>query len=179
MAERTAEREEVAERTAVEAEAIARVDAAARSAAEDRQRAAVIAGDAAALERRAAEDGERAAELRETAAERLEKVRLSEEAAAASELRAAEHRTALAVAEVTALEAEDVARLGVRERAERKVARMILSAHTMVPPGQAPERPDKYAVSLEAIGDALGVGRTVAGERRDAAEALIVDGYRG
>ncbi|MEU2543849.1 hypothetical protein ABZ618_00095 [Streptomyces roseolus] len=66
-----------------------------------------------------------------------------------------------------------------RERAERKVARLILAAHHNLPADQRPESPDMYAVSLETVQDALGIARTVAGQRRQAAADLIADGYTG
>ncbi|MBT2611437.1 hypothetical protein J7I97_25055 [Streptomyces sp. ISL-87] len=56
---------------------------------------------------------------------------------------------------------------------------MILAAHAALPAAQRPERPDMYAVTLEVVGEALGVSRTVAGERRQAAADLIAGGYTG
>ncbi|MEU3749072.1 hypothetical protein AB0E71_28360 [Streptomyces narbonensis] len=36
-----------------------------------------------------------------------------------------------------------------------------------------------YAITLEQVGDAIGVSQTVAGERRKAAADLIANGYTG
>ncbi|WP_327286679.1 DUF2637 domain-containing protein [Streptomyces sp. NBC_01205] len=178
-AERTAERAEQAERTAAEVEAEARTAAAHRSAAEDRKLAATAMAEVAASERSAAQDRRNAAVADGEAAEHLAKLRQAEEQTAEAERRAAEHRAATAQAEAAALEAEDLARLTARERAERKSARMILAAHAALPAGQRPERPDMYAVSLEEVGEALRVSRTVASERRQAGAELIANGYTG
>ncbi|MFE2553638.1 hypothetical protein ACFXGI_34660 [Streptomyces sp. NPDC059355] len=78
------------------------------------------------------------------------------------------HREAAARAELAAQEAEDTARLSARERAERRVARMILAAGG-----------DQKAVLLADIEAELNVGRTVASERRQAAADLIAGGYTG
>ncbi|MFI8371990.1 hypothetical protein [Streptomyces sp. NPDC085466] len=81
--------------------------------------------------------------------------------------------------EAAALEAEDTARLSPRERAERKVARLILTAHHNLPADQRPAEPDMYAVSLEVVQEVLGVSHTVAGQRRQVAADLIATGYTG
>ncbi|MFE9222381.1 DUF2637 domain-containing protein [Streptomyces lavendulae] len=167
-AERTAEREEQAERSAAEAESVARAEASRRSAAEDRRRAAAAQAEAEAKERSAAEDRRKTAEADRIAqAARADAAALAEREANAARL-AAEHRQATARAELAAQEAEDAARLSARERAERRVARMILAAGG-----------DEKAVPLAAIEAELNVGRTVAGERRQAAADLIAGGYTG
>lgn len=165
-AERAAEREEEAERSAVEADALARAEAARRSAAEDRRKTAAATAEAEANERKAAEDRLSAAEADRLAnAARAEAAALAEQAADATR-RTAEHREAFARAELAAQEAEHLARMPLRERAERKVARMILAAGG-----------DEKAVPLADIEAELNVGRTIASERRQAAAALIARGY--
>ncbi|MFF8618522.1 DUF2637 domain-containing protein [Streptomyces sp. NPDC015350] len=178
-AERAAEREETAEKTADEAAAEARTLAAKREAKEHERK---IAEAAEAVERSKRQAAEEKAEAERLEAERLSDIARQEEA----ERITAEARAATAVArevaaraELAAQEAEDEARLGLRERAERKVARMILAAHAALPVDERPETPDKYAVSLDQVSEAIGVGQTVAGQRRDAAAGLIADGYTG
>ena len=97
---------------------------------------------AAEADRRAAETERAAAETRRAAAEadrkkaeedRLQEVALADAAranqeAAEAEKAAAETRRAAAEIEQRAVEAEDVAKLKPRERAVRRVARMILVA---------------------------------------------------
>ncbi|MGV9693897.1 hypothetical protein ACWDUX_32900 [Streptomyces sp. NPDC003444] len=80
---------------------------------------------------------------------------------------------------MAALEAEDTARLSPVERAVRKVARMILAAHAALPADQRPATPDMYAITLDQVGEAIGVSTTVAGQRRQAAADLIATGYTG
>ncbi|WP_331726174.1 DUF2637 domain-containing protein [Streptomyces sp. NBC_01276] len=178
-AERAAERQELAERTAEEAEAEAREEAARRSAAEDRRRTAAATAEAEDKERRAAEDKLRAAEANRIAKEHGRAAAEAEKATAEAERSTAEHRAAVERAELAALEAEDLARLGIRERAERKVARMILAAWSALPAGERPERPHIKLVSLEDVGSVLNVSRTIAGDRRQAAMDLIEAGYAG
>ncbi|MEV6332276.1 DUF2637 domain-containing protein [Streptomyces sp. NPDC051909] len=189
-AERIAQREEQAEKTAAEAEAEART-LAARRAAEEHDRA--IAEAAATVKKKEAEaaeaDRKQAAEAAaaKSEAERLEAERLeniarqktAERVAAEEAAAAAVARETAARAELAAQEAEDIARLSPRERAERKVARMILAAHAALPDDQRPAVPDMYAVSLEEVGEEIGVSRTVASERRQAAADLIAGGYAG
>ncbi|MGW6865887.1 DUF2637 domain-containing protein [Streptomyces sp. NPDC054901] len=178
-AERAAERTEQAERSAAEAEAEAREEAARRSAAEARKATARAMAEAEAKERSAAEDRRRVAEADRIAKEERRAAAAAAEATAESERRTAEHRAAAERAELAAQEAEDLARMPARERAERKVARMILAAWGALPADVRPEHPDKNAVSLEDVGAALNVSRTVAGERRQAAADLIAAGYTG
>nr|AAS45809.1 SLV.26 [Streptomyces lavendulae] len=177
-AERSAEREEQAERSAEEAEAKAREEAARRSIAEDRKRTADATAEAEAKERSAAADKLFTAEANRIAKEHDRAAAKAEEETAESERRAAEHRAATERAELAAQEAEDLARLGARERAERKVARMILAAWNALPAEERPDQMDKV-VSLDEVGAALNVKQTVAGERRQAAMDLIKAGYAG
>ncbi|MFZ3475778.1 DUF2637 domain-containing protein [Streptomyces sp. 2.9] len=167
-AERTAEREAEAEQSAAEAEAVARAEEDRRRAAEDRRKTAAATADADAKERSAAEDRRKTAQADHEAAAHRARTRQAEEQVTEAERRAAEHREAIQKAELAAQEAEDMARLSPRERAERRVARMILAAGggmSMVP--------------LAAVEAELNVGRTVAGERRQAAADLIASGYTG
>ncbi|MFF9011015.1 DUF2637 domain-containing protein [Streptomyces goshikiensis] len=165
-AERTAERDAQAERSAVEADALARAEAARLSAAEDRRKTAAATAEAEAKERKAAEDRRATAEAdriaKEARADAAEEAKREAEAAR----NAAVERERTARAELAAREAEDAARLSTRERAERRVARMILAAGG-----------DKDAVPLADIEAELNVGRTVASERRQAAAELIASGY--
>ncbi|MDA5283683.1 DUF2637 domain-containing protein [Streptomyces sp. Isolate_45] len=165
-AERTAERDAQAERSAVEADALARAEAVRLSAAEDRRKTATATAEAEAKERKAAEDRRATAEAdriaKEARADAAEAAKREAEAARS----AAVERERTARAELAAREAEDAARLSTRERAERRVARMILAAGG-----------DKDAVPLADIEAELNVGRTVASERRQAAAELIASGY--
>ncbi|MCX4721994.1 DUF2637 domain-containing protein [Streptomyces virginiae] len=179
VAERAAERTERAERSAAEAEAEAREEAARRSAAEDHRATARATAEAEAKERSAAEDRRRAAEADRIAKEERRAAAAAVEAEAESVRRTAEHRAATEHAELAAQEAEDLARMPARERAERKVARMILAAWAALPADERPDRLEKSAVSLEEVGAALNVSRTIAGERRQAAMDLIAAGYTG
>ncbi|MFF0561512.1 DUF2637 domain-containing protein [Streptomyces sp. NPDC004266] len=189
-AERIAAREEEAQKTAAEAEAEARALAAKRQAkADDLAIAEAEAETARKLEEarrrhaeafrlekeQAAAEARREAELAEFAARKAAAEQQEAEATAAAALARAE----AARAELAALEAEDIARLSPRERAERKVARMILTAHTALPADQRPQAPDMYAITLEQVMDALGVSQTIAGQRRQAAADLIAGGYTG
>ncbi|MFH8387683.1 DUF2637 domain-containing protein [Kitasatospora sp. NPDC018058] len=165
--------------TAAAAEAKARAAEAEERAAEARARAAETDERAAETEERAAEARARAAEHDARTAE-AEARSLEAEAAQAEALAradeakagAAEARRRAAEREARALEAEDAARLTPRERAARKVARMILSA---TPHGHAP---DPEAVDLQTIADAFGVSSSTASAYRTEAAALLADGYR-
>ncbi|MFD3334603.1 hypothetical protein ACFWV1_18385 [Streptomyces sp. NPDC058700] len=129
-----------------------------------------------ALALRARADADQAdADRAEAAARRA----AAESAAAESQAAAVHARAEAARAEVAVLEAEDTARLTPVERAVRKVARLILAAHHAIPASRKPQAPDMYAVSLEAVQDALHVSHTVAGQRRQAAGDLIANGYTG
>ncbi|MFE7268394.1 DUF2637 domain-containing protein [Streptomyces sp. NPDC057592] len=174
-----AEREAAAEKTADEAAAEARTLAAKRAAKEHERR---IAEATLAVERAARETAEEKAETERLEAERLDSIARQKKAEAeTAEAKAAAYvaREAAARAEIAAQEAEEEAGLSRRERAERKIARMILAAHAALPADQRPEVPDMYAVSLEQVSEAIGVGQTVAGQRRQAAADLIAGGYTG
>ncbi|MET8968519.1 hypothetical protein [Streptomyces hydrogenans] len=82
----------------------------------------------------------------------------------------------MAAIEAAALERRTLPRLTLVERAVRKVARMILAAHHLIPASRKPPAPDMYAVSLETAQEALGVFHTAAGQRRQAAADLIATG---
>ncbi|WP_150226124.1 DUF2637 domain-containing protein [Streptomyces filamentosus] len=154
-AEAAAQREAETLKTAAEREAEARAAAALRAAETDRRAAAEAAAEA----------GRKKAEAERLEAEPLESLARQEEAVRAAEQAKADAailRELAARTEAAALEAEDTARLSPRERAERKVARLILAAHHALPADQRPETPDMYAVSLETVQDALGVSHTVA-----------------
>lgn len=148
-----------ARRRAAEAE---RAASEARAAAAEVNRAASEA-EAAASEalRRAEEDKRRAAALE---AERAR----AEQTAAEAKQAAAEARRAAAETELRAVEAEDQLKLSPRERAVRKVARIILAQHH----GQADRLP------LEAITDAFAVSMSTASDYRKEAAQLIAGGYR-
>ncbi|MEU3400647.1 hypothetical protein [Streptomyces filamentosus] len=64
----------------------------------------------------------------------------------------------------------------IAEQAEDTAA---AAAHAALPDDQRPDHPDMYAVSLDEIAVLLNVGKTAAGERRQAADELIRSGYRG
>ncbi|WP_329039926.1 DUF2637 domain-containing protein (plasmid) [Streptomyces sp. NBC_01725] len=136
-------------------------------AAQTREQAARIAADAARREEETGrQERERASARRRAAEETAEAERL--------ELEAERLRAELRQVEAAAEAAEDYLRLQPRERNARRVARMLLVAHPAgTPAGQMdPER----VPSLE-IGERLGVGRTVAGELRKEALALLAAGY--
>ncbi|MGW7711595.1 DUF2637 domain-containing protein [Streptomyces sp. NPDC054771] len=178
-AEMIAEREAAAEKTAEEADAEARTLASLRQVKEHERE---IAEATAEAERRKREAIQEKAEAERLEAERLESIarqKTAEAATAEAEAAAFAAREAAAHAEIAAQEAEEEAGLSRRERAERKVARMILAAHAALPADERPEAPDKYGVSLDQVSEAIGVGQTVAGQRRDAAADLIAGGYTG
>jgi hypothetical protein len=147
-----------ADQRAAEAE---RDAAEARAAAAETNRAAaeVEAAAAEAADRKAAADRRRA-QLEKQAAEDVQ-------AAAEAKRRAAEARRAAAEIELRAVEAEDQLKLSPRERAVRKVARIIHTQHA----GQADQLP------LDAIAETFAVSVTTASEYRKEAAALIADGY--
>ncbi|MFD5110343.1 hypothetical protein [Streptomyces cinereoruber] len=162
----------LAQAEAREAEALRRSEQeqALRATAQADKVQALAAEQEAAARVAAAQAAQAEAAARQAAAERVQ----------AEALAAIEHaRAEAARAEVAALEAEDTARLSPVERAVRKVARMILAAHAVLPADQRPEHSDMYAVTLEQVGEAIGVSRTVAGDRRQAAADLIATGYTG
>ncbi len=150
------------------AEARRRAAEAEEAAAEARARAAETEQRAAEVERDAAEVRARTVEInRRFAAAEAEQARAEADAAEAQQ-RAAEARRAAAEMELRAVEAEDQLKLSPRERAVRKVARLILARHA----GQADQLP------LEAITEAFAVSLSTASEYRKEAAALIASGYR-
>ncbi|MGY3341021.1 hypothetical protein ACVW0K_007214 [Streptomyces filamentosus] len=188
--ERAAEQVERAEKTAEEkaaearaAEAVAAKEAAERLAAEERAKAAKAEEEAVAALRRAKKEAEDMAV--EEARRKVELARQEEEEARAQKATAEALADAAALRELAArrekeaVEAEDIARLSVGERADRKVARMILATHFAMPEDQRPETPDMRAVSLEQIQHELGISSSLASRRREAAAQLIAEGYTG
>ncbi|WP_285739320.1 DUF2637 domain-containing protein [Kitasatospora phosalacinea] len=162
--------------SAAEAQAIETATiAAARRGAAEADKAAAEKEEAAAEARRAArEAARREAEeeaRREAALASVEQSRL----AAAEALRAAaETRLAAAEIEQRAVEAEDVAKLTPRQRAVRKVARMLLAAA-----GSETGRISLEMVALARIQEELGVSSTAtASEYRIEAAELLNQGYR-
>ncbi|KAB2977461.1 DUF2637 domain-containing protein [Streptomyces sp. SS1-1] len=160
-----ADRVAAAEAQAIETQAIAE---AREAAAEANRRAAETERAAAETQRATAEAARKKAEE-----ERLAKVALADAAraeteAAEAERAAAETRRAAAEIERRAVEAEDVAKLKPRERAVRKVARMILATG-----GEADRVP------LADIQHELAVTSPgTASEYRQEAAELLAGGYR-
>ncbi|WP_052391612.1 DUF2637 domain-containing protein [Streptomyces sp. NRRL B-24484] len=192
-AERAAEATSAAEVAALESAGAAEADArkadAEKQAALARKAAAEAEKEAAEVRRQAAETDERAAEAKrrsaqEAAAEAEARRQEEEDKAAAAmaklgqadalrraaetEKTAAELREEAALVELRAVEAEDEARLGVRERAARRLARVILAEHGG----------DAEAMSLEDVAALLGLAIPTASERRREAAELIASGYR-
>ncbi|MFB8247350.1 DUF2637 domain-containing protein [Streptomyces sp. NPDC055952] len=160
-----ADRVAAAEAQAIETQAIAE----ARKAAAEADRRAAETEKAAAETRRAAAETER----KKAEENRLREVALADaaraqQAAAEAERAAAETRRAAAEIERRAVEAEDAAKLKPRERAVRKVARMILAAG-----GNADQLP------LTKIQHELAVTSPgTASEYRQEAAELLAGGYR-
>ncbi|MFJ1902166.1 DUF2637 domain-containing protein [Streptomyces sp. NPDC088115] len=135
-----------------------------RQAAQDRQAQAAaeaeakrLEADAARLERQAAEDKHKAGRaLHDDAQARDEAARLDHEAA--------QRRAEIARTERQAAEDEDAARLQPRERAVRKVARMLLTSTT-------------GTVALYEIEQACGVKDSTASDYLKEARALVSAGY--
>ncbi|MFD9592031.1 DUF2637 domain-containing protein [Kitasatospora sp. NPDC059973] len=162
-----ADRIAAAEAAAVETQTIAEAKLAAREA--DRA-AAETAKAAAETRREAAERNRLADEERARQAAALAAVEQSNLAAAETARAAAEIRLAAAEIERRAVEAEDVARLKPRERAVRKVVRMILAVS---PEGDADLLP------LADIQQEVGVtSYGTASEYRQEAADLLASGYR-
>lgn len=149
---------EAQERAAVTREAAAVTE---RAAAAAEEAAAGTRARAAAVNRRAAEDEARIEVAQKSTAE-------ARADAAEADKRAAAARAHVAEMEVRAVAMEDEAKLSPRERAARKVARMILTS------------PDRTAddVDLATIADALGVSPSTASDYRRAAADLIFAGYQ-
>ncbi|MCP8706288.1 DUF2637 domain-containing protein [Streptomyces sp. AC04842] len=160
-----ADRVAAAEAQAIETQAIAE----AREAAAEANRRAAETERAAAETRRVAAEADR----KKAEEERLAKVALADAAraekeAAEAERAAAETRRVAAEIERRAVEAEDVAKLKPRERAVRRVARMILAAG-----GDADRLP------LADIQHELAVTSPgTASEYRQEAAELLAGGYR-
>ncbi|MFH9016099.1 DUF2637 domain-containing protein [Streptomyces sp. NPDC017943] len=160
-----ADRVAAAEAQAIETRAIAE----ARKAAAEADRRAAETEKAAAETRRAAAEADR----KKAEENRLREVALADaaraqQAAAEAERAAAETRRAAAEIERRAVEAEDAAKLKPRERAVRKVARMILAAG-----GNADQLP------LTKIQHELAVTSPgTASEYRQEAAELLAGGYR-
>jgi hypothetical protein len=160
-----ADRVAAAEAQAIETQTIAE---AREAAAEANRRAAETERAAAETQRATAEANRKKAEE-----ERLREVALADAArakqeAAEAERAAAETRRAAAEIERRAVEAEDVAKLKPRERAVRRVARMILAAG-----GDADRLP------LADIQHELAVTSPgTASEYRQEAAELLAGGYR-
>ncbi|MFF9870164.1 DUF2637 domain-containing protein [Streptomyces sp. NPDC013953] len=160
-----ADRVTAAEAQAIETQAIA----------EARQAAAEADRRAAEVERAAAETRVAAAEAdrKKVEEERLRELAQSDIAraqkeAAEAEKAAAEIRRAAAEVERRAVEAEDVAKLSPRERAVRRVARMVLGTAA----GVANQLP------LAEIQRELEVSPGTASEYRQEAAELLAGGYR-
>ncbi|MEV5432750.1 DUF2637 domain-containing protein [Streptomyces sp. NPDC052701] len=160
-----ADRVAAAEAQAIETQAIAE----ARQAAAEADRRAAETEKAAAETRRAAAEADRkkAEEDRRREAALADIARAKKEAAEA-ERAAAETRRVAAEIERRAVEAEDAAKLSPRERAVRKVARMILGSAAGVA-GQLP---------LADIQRKLEVSPGTASEYRQEAAELLAAGYR-
>lgn len=156
-----AELEAQAVETAAMAEARRRTAEADKAAAETADAAAETRRRAAEIDRLAADERAREAAADAAAARSRKDTAEADEAAAETRRRAAE-------VEAAAIEMEDAARLSPRERAARKVARMVL-AHA----GGDSER-----LPLDAITEAFGVAYSTASEYRTEAAALLANGYR-
>ncbi|WP_308014156.1 DUF2637 domain-containing protein [Streptantibioticus parmotrematis] len=165
-------------RLAAEADRVAAAEAQAietAEIAEARQRAAEADRAAAETERAAAETRRRAAEADRLAAQENERkatadatTQAARKREAETEYAAAETRLAAAEVERRAVEIEDVAKLKPRERAVRRVARMILGVG-----GDADRLP------LADIQAELAVASPgTASEYRQEAAILLADGYR-
>ncbi|WP_331730778.1 DUF2637 domain-containing protein (plasmid) [Streptomyces sp. NBC_00016] len=161
-----ADRVAAAEAQAIETQTIAEARAA---AAEANRRAAETEEAAAETRRRAAEADRHAAEETERQALADARTQAARKAEAEAEYRAAEIRLAAAEIERAAVEAEDTARLTPRQRAVRKVARMILA--------QADGAADR--LPLADIQRELSVTSPgTASEYRAEATELLAQGYR-
>ena len=160
-----ADRVAAAEAQAIETQAIAE----ARQAAAEADRRAAETEKAAAETRRAAAEADRKkAEEERRQAAALADIARSQKEAAEAERAAAETRRVAAEIERAAVEAEDAAKLKPRERAVRKVARMILAAG-----GDADRLP------LAEIQNELAVTSPgTASEYRQEAAELLAGGYR-
>ncbi|MEW1914487.1 DUF2637 domain-containing protein [Kitasatospora sp. NPDC085895] len=161
-----ADRIAAAEERAIETQTIA----VARRAAAEADAAAAETEKAVAERRRAAAEADRlAAEEKAREAAALADIERSRKAAAEMAQAAAETRRAAAEIERRAVETEDIAKLRPRERAVRKVARMILATA-----GGAAEQ-----LPLADIQRELEVSSpATASEYRQEATELLAQGYR-
>ncbi|WP_333744032.1 DUF2637 domain-containing protein [Streptomyces ardesiacus] len=160
-----ADRVAAAEAQAIETQAIAE---ARQAAAEADRRAAETERAAAETRRAAAEADRKKAEEERRRAVALADTARSQKEAAEAERAAAETRRVAAEIERRAVEAEDAAKLKPRERAVRKVARMILAVG-----GDADQLP------LADIQRELAVTSPgTASEYRQEAAELLAGGYR-
>ncbi|MGA5564304.1 DUF2637 domain-containing protein [Streptomyces platensis] len=161
-----ADRAAAAEAQAIETQTIAE----ARRATAEADQAAAEAEEAAAETRRAAAELDaKKAEEEERKETATANTQLARKAAAEAAAAAAETRLAAAETERRAVEAEDTAKLKPRERAVRKVARMILASAD----GDADRLP------LADIQRELGVTSPgTASEYRQEAAELLAGGYR-
>ncbi|MDT0614454.1 DUF2637 domain-containing protein [Streptomyces lancefieldiae] len=160
-----ADRVAAAEAQAIETQAIAE---ARQAAAEADRRAAETERAAAETRRAAAEADRKKAEEERRQAAALADIARSQKEAAEAERAAAETRRVAAEIERRAVEAEDAAKLKPRERAVRKVARMILAVG-----GDANQLP------LADIQRELAVTSPgTASEYRQEAAELLAGGYR-
>ncbi|MEU9647210.1 hypothetical protein AB0D72_35340, partial [Streptomyces sp. NPDC048188] len=148
------------------AEARRKAAADARKAKEDELAAAKAEADAKAERARAAEAEMEEERQKAVRAQALRDAQRAEADAEAERARAAEARRWFAVLEAEAATADDYADLTPRQRKARKVARLILA-----------KGGDVDRVPLSDIEDAVGVGRTVAGDIRKEAQELLADGY--
>ncbi|MGW1129866.1 DUF2637 domain-containing protein [Streptomyces sp. NPDC002526] len=175
-AERLARQEADAVRSQEEAEARAAAAEADRIAAEEKVRAQQARAEAARIAEETELQEQRTHRAQAARIREAERLADAEEQAAEAAVRAAELRAQAARIEAEIEAAEDFARLGVRQRNVRRVARMLLAAH---PAGTPAAAIDAEAVPTAPIMDRLGIGRTVAGEVRTEAVALIQQGYDG
>ncbi|MFJ3229254.1 DUF2637 domain-containing protein [Streptomyces sp. NPDC086783] len=160
-----ADRVAAAEAQAIETQTIAE---ARKAAAEANRRAAETERAAAETQRAAAEAARKKAEEERLAKVALADAARAEKEAAEAEWAAAETRRVAAEIEQRAVEAEDVAKLKPRERAVRRVARMILAVG-----GDADRLP------LAGIQHELAVTSPgTASEYRQEAAELLAGGYR-
>jgi hypothetical protein len=160
-----ADRVAAAEAQAIETQAIAE---ARQAAAEADRRAAETERAAAETRRAAAEADRKKAEEERRQAAALADIARSQKEAAEAERAAAETRRVAAEIERRAVEAEDAAKLSPRERAVRKVARMIFTSAA----GVASQLP------LAEIQRELEVSPGTASEYRQEAGELLAGGYR-
>ncbi|WP_062010291.1 DUF2637 domain-containing protein [Streptomyces hygroscopicus] len=160
-----ADRVAAAEAQAIETQTIAE----ARKATAEADRRAAETEKAAAETRRAAAEADREkAEEDRRKAIALADIAQAQKAAAEAEKAAAETRRAAAEIERRAVEAEDVAKLKPRERAVRKVARMILAV------GGDADRLPLADIQRELAVTSPGT----ASEYRQEAAELLAGGYR-